>query len=536
LRVVKKSRKDYMMEQKNKKKKPNLIFILTDQQPIRGVGCYGKSVCKTPNIDRIAHEGVCFSQQHIAAFPCCPSRASILTGLYAHNHGVMVNEVELDPNIPTLGTIMQNEGYTTAYIGKSHLGGSMYRDLEEPAVKTGNLYRDNPFRSNFRLERIQNSDPEYTEEVTGTFYVKTLDGYKFKAVEGGTGEDLPAMGFDHWVGAWKHYKQYLSEKGLHDALEKSPYIGNHTTYTPYGIWDDSVHNYSLLDEEDHQDAFLANHAVEYIRSRAEEDQPFALVVSFFGPHHPVAPPKPWDEMYSMDDIEIPKNYTDPRKRDNYIADSWTHDQIKDYTRRYWGYCSFIDYQVGKVLDALDQYHLASDTMVAFMSDHGDMVGGHGQVFKGESSGYDELMRAPLVMRFPGRIPQGVQSDALVCNIDVLPTALELIGAQSPQSIDGKSFAGLISEEGSEQKKHRDTVFTYIQRGNFSAVTEKWRYTLNRVRNNKDELYDRVGDPDELHNLAQDPAYSEVVRDMDCRIQNWLSSTGYPYMDHIKNKK
>ncbi|MHB1485819.1 MAG: sulfatase family protein [Saccharofermentanales bacterium] len=511
-------------------KKPNLVFIMTDQQPMKGVGCYGGTICQTPNIDRIARDGIRFSQQHIASFPCCASRASIMTGLYAHNHGVIVNEVPLDEKIPTLGTILSDAGYSTAYIGKSHLGGSMYRDLEEKKEKTGNLYGDNPFNANFKLERIMDDDDEYNNNKPDTYYVKTFDGYKFKAVPGGTGEDIAAMGFEHWVGGWNHYRKYLVDQGYGDIVSECPYLGNHTTHTPFGIWEDGKHNYSLLPEEHHQDSFLANSAAEYLNTKNGTDKPFGMVVSFFGPHHPVAPPSPWHDMYKIEDIEIPANYHDPRKRDNYIADKWTDEQIKDYTRRYWGYCSFIDHQVGKVLDALDKNNLSDNTIVVFLSDHGDMIGGHGQVFKGESSGFDELMRAPLIIRYPGHIDAGIESDSLVSNIDVLPTVLDLMDIKTPVEMDGKEFTGIFNDA---QTIHRDTTFTYIQRGNFSAVDKNWRYCLNRIRGGKDELYDRVNDKDELNNLADDPSYKEIVADMENRIIGWLSSTGYPYMKNIK---
>ncbi len=183
---------------------PNILMIMTDQQPTSTLGCYGNSVVKTPAQDAIAEAGVRFENFYIAAFPCTPSRATMLTGRYPHNHGVVTNNVILREEIPSLGNTFRQAGYDTAWIGKWHLGGQMYRGIP-----------DTPFDNRWHYERVESSED-----------------FEFQQVEGGTGEDEPRSGFSHWVGGWKHFKAYLQGTDLPDEVKKHPRAGNCTRCCP----------------------------------------------------------------------------------------------------------------------------------------------------------------------------------------------------------------------------------------------------------------------------------------------------------------
>ncbi|MFQ5809141.1 MAG: sulfatase-like hydrolase/transferase [Armatimonadota bacterium] len=485
--------------------RPNLLFIMTDQQPPSTLRCYGNSVIQTPHLDRLAAGGMRFDNCHIAGFPCSPSRATMLSGLYPHGHGVVRNDVVFSEDVASLGQILKAAGYDTGYIGKWHLGGSMYRGIKGRKPHDGNwFYRRVP------------SDEEF----------------RFEQVEGGSGEDDPQHGFvDKWVGGWKHYRAYLRQAGLGDLVDANPGLGNHNDLPSAR---EGQHMHSRLPEEHHMAAFFAQEAAGFIRERRDSESPFGLVLSFYGPHLPVAPPKPWDEMYSLEQAELPLNHRDTlhgkplgqrRNTRIYRLGEWTDEQFRDYTRRYWGYCSYIDAQIGGVLQALDDSGLADDTIVVFTSDHGDMIAGHGMIFKLGSCAYDELMRVPLLVRVPGVTAPASTSDALVSNVDFLPTLLSLMDVPCPDGVHGEDFADVLS---GRRRKLRDAVFCDSSSNSIMVRTQQWKYVLHWRNRDIDELYNMENDPGELRNLAQEPKHKAAVRRLQRRALDWLSETQHPY--------
>ena len=378
----------------------NLLIIMTDQQPVSTMGCYGNPLDTTPNLDRLAASWMRFDNCYISAFPCSPSRATLLTGRYPEGHGVYTNNVPLSDKIPSLGRIMSAKGRRTGYFGKSHLKGYMYR--REPGRK--------PFNGNW-YNRVIEEDWKF----------------RLEKLEGGVGEDRSQLGFSHWVGGWSQYHDYLREVGLGDLLSEAPWPGNHNDLpsAPY-----HQHRYSLIPEEHHTASFLAGEAEKYLHGRESTDSPFTMVLSFYGPHLPVSPPQPWNEKFSIRDCPLPDNHFDllegkpRRQRDNsycYVLPRWEESQFRDYIRRYYGYAAYIDAHIGRVLQALEKSGLEEETIVLFTSDHGDMIGSHGFVFKMEPCGYQELARVPLLLRIPGSTRPGSVSGSLVGTVDILPT-------------------------------------------------------------------------------------------------------------------
>jgi len=486
------------------KKPRNVLFIITDQQPVDVIGAYGNKWIKTPNIDRIASQGVRFDQFHIAAFPCSPSRASFLTGRFSHKHGVVMNNVLLPDTIPTLGDILKDRGYNTGYVGKWHLGGRMYRGKENATI---------------------NNEWHYSRVPHGK-------GYQFKRTPGGLGEDVPQHGFDYWVGGWKHYHQYLRDVGL-DALANMN-IGGHDA-APTGP--DSTHIYSRVPEEHHMSAFLATRAADFIERQKNNETPFGFVLSFYGPHHPVAPPKPWDAMYRPEDVPLPDNYPDSleskplRQRLNdecYVQPRWTEMQFRDYVARYWGFSTYIDYQIGRVLVALDNSGKADDTVVVFCSDHGDMMASHGCIYKLNHCGYKELLNVPLLIQCPGVITPNTKCEELASSIDTLSTILDLTGIPAPQGLDGKSL--LPALRGEQLYGH---IFCDSSGKNLTAISDRWKYVVNWSPSDLHELYDRYSDPGEIRNLAYEEDYAHVVRRLHKAVLNWVADMDYPYASKIR---
>jgi len=492
--------------------RPNILYIMTDQQPVSCVAAYGNKIIKTPNLDSLARSGCTFHSAYIAAFPCSPSRACQLSGRYAHNHGVVTNDVLFDEKVPTLGNICRAAGYDTAHFGKWHLGGHIYRDPKEkdPLARYGGKWH---------YQRVPNNKD-----------------FQFEKVVGGFGEDKPQHGFDTWVGGWVHYRNYLRQVGLDNLLKGRWRIGGHNNY-PSGS--EGTHIYSMIPEEHNMAPFLSGHAEKYIRDRAKTEKPWCVVLSYYGPHLPVSPPKPWDTMYSLDQVTLPANHNDklegkPKSQQQgertYKLGTWNKNQYKDYVRRYWGYCSFIDQQIGKVFDALRETGQWDNTIVLFTADHGDMVAAHGMIFKLGHCGYEELFRVPTMIYIPSVTKPGSQTKALVSNIDFLPTLLEAINIPAPGGVEGKSLLPLIK---GKTKKHRDMIFSVDANRSLICRDKRYKFVLNWNKRDLDELYDLLADPGELNNLAYKSEYASIKSRMLELILDWLRETKYPYVQTVE---
>ncbi len=503
-------------------RRPNILFIMTDQQPVSTIRAYGNPLIKTPNLDRLAREGTMFRNFHIAAFPCSPSRASFFTGQYAHTHGVETNDTPLSEDIPSLGNLYKAAGYQTAYIGKWHLGGNMYA-----------------------------TDPdERWSYRRGASYQRRVDdptGFKF-AKDGPWrgGEDQPQCGFtDKWVGGWEQFRRHLREAGLGELLEKHKRLGNHNMGTsgPEG-----THIHSLVPEEHHEAAFLCGEAEKFIRAQRDRSKPFCMVVSIYGPHSPVAPPQPWDSLYSAKDVPLPDNHFDKlvnkpygqrRNVECYKLRQWTEEQFRDYIARYWGYCSYIDDRVGRLLKSLEETGELDNTVVVFTSDHGDMVGAHGMILKLGACAYDELIRVPCIVRYPRAAKSGLSSDALVESVDVLPTLLALSGLRTPDTVQGRSFEELLrgnaasaKPSGGRAASFREVVHSDWCNTGLIVRTRDWKYVSNWKQGDLDELYDMNARPLEMNNLALEPAQADRVKQMRSLIATWLAESKHPYAEPL----
>ena len=485
------------------KRPKNLLIIMTEQQPTSTLGCYGNPLKPTPHLDRFASGGIRFSNCQISAFPCSPSRATLLTGCYPQRHGVFTNNIPLDDNIPSLGYILKNAGYATAYFGKSHLKGHMYRDV--------------PWR----------------EPYNGSWYnrrIPVADRFEVEKIPGGLGEDVPHLGFDTWAGGWRQYHAYLKRVGLEHLLNHRPLPGNHQVASSAP---NDRHRYSLIPEEHHMAAFFAHRAERFLRMHRGSSLPFFMVVSFYGPHLPVAPPKPWNEKFRLEDCPLPDNHPDTlegkpeSQRENaycYKLPSWSEAQFRDYIRRYYGYAAYIDAQIGRILDALASSGFEEDTIVLFTSDHGDLIGAHGFVYKIDEACYKEMMNVPLLLRVPGRTLPGSVSRSLVGTVDIMPTLLDLLDLKIPGGVHGIPFTPALRFP---RTPIRDSVFTHWGPDSIVAYDDRWKYGLHS-RAEIDELYDTEKDPGELTNLIHTGGYEDIARDRRNRIHGWLETTRHPY--------
>jgi len=494
-------------------KRPNILFIMTDQEPTTTSGCYGNKVIRTPVRDSLAENGMRFDNNYVAAYPCTPSRATQITGLWVHDHGLVTNGIVLDQKHPTLGSLLSEAGYDTTWIGKSHMGGWFEPHSEETC-------------------------PYHELEMTDM-------GYRWKKHPGGAGgEDYVLNGFQTWVSGWSDYRAYLQTTDLPDEIKQDRWVGGHQVMQS---GPDSEHVYSRLTAEHHMAHWMADEAVKAVDAAKDSENPFLMVLSFYAPHHPVAPPRPYDTMYDLDDIELPESFDAPQalkntppgnshNLTNTAGVNWTKDQCRDYLRRYYGYVSYLDDQMARVMNALKSSGQHDDTIVVFTSDHGDMMCEQGLIYKHTFNGYDALMNVPLIVQWPGHIKPGSVHEGLASHIDLLPTLLELAGRDIPEGLDGKSMADVLT---GDADMARDRVFCDVNNNGLMMREGRWKFVLNAALSDGefvrkiDELYDLESDPHEITNLALEPEHQERVEAMRQRIFEWLDEVEYPYAHLIR---
>ena len=508
--------------------RPNVLLIMTDQHPRSCVGAYSKVPGQTAHLDALAESGHVLNNFYIAAFACSPSRASILSGRFLHNHNVFTNNVKFDASIPSLGKILSDAGYRTGYFGKAHLGGYMY------------VGRQGGDGVDYLHDSTTAKDP-LGEQIKDYWYYErkeTAGGWLASRKEGGPGEDQPQLGFNTWRGGWKDYKNWLLEQGKpefavtagnHDALQSAP---------------EGQHMYSLLGEEYHMATYFTNELMAFIEA-AEDDRPWGAVLSYFGPHLPVSPPQPWDTLFTIDEVSLPRNLHDSLSNKpmiqhkpelQYVLGQWSDEQFKDYIRRYWGYSAFIDDRVGQIFELLRSKDQWDNTIVIFTTDHGDMVSGHGMIFKLGGNAYDELFRVPAIVKLPGINSVNRTTDALISSVDLLPTILDAAQVDIPTGVDGRSLVPLLK---GEETSHHPAVFAEIHGMGPGKVImcrdQRYKYIYHWLSDDVDELYDLKLDPGELQNLYLQQEYQSVVSEMRDKILQWSKEYGHKYANLIAQK-
>lgn len=440
--------------------RPNVLFIVSDDLNMN-VGCYGDTPVKTPNIDRLAARGVRFDRAY-CQFPLCnPSRASLLTGLRPDTLRVYDLETNLrsgHPKIETLPQLFKNNGYFSARVGK------MYH-------------------------------------------------YGVPRQIGSGGMDDP----DSWDLA-------INPRGRDKDEEDKIHLLTRGTGTTLGF------SMSWLDmdsrDEDQTDGQGTTEAIRLLERFAKEKRSFFLGMGYFRPHVPFVAPKKWYEMYPKEGITLVRGPQDDLtdipevaltiKPSNYgLSDS----DLKDCKRGYFAAISFVDSQVGRLLDAIDRVGLAENTVVVFVSDHGYTLGEHGQWQK--MLLFDESNRVPLIFAGPGIAGRGT-SPRTVEMLDIYPTLVELCGLPKPQhKLEGKSLSPLLADPQAERNRPAySQVMRKVGKGpdanqimGYGVRTERWRYNEWDGGKLGSELYDHANDPHEYKNLAKDSGQAKVVAEM-----------------------
>ncbi len=482
--------------------KMNVLFFLTDQQRADHLGCAGNPILKTPNLDRLASEGVRFSKAYVANPTCMPNRCSLMTGQYP-NMCVRAFSVNLDSvNSPTFSETLRKEGYATKAIGKMHFN-----------------YWGPSIGGSKSVEQISRWISKKERKKLMETFPSPWNGFDEVELISGHG--------DLCVG---HYSEWLEERAPQYAKE---IINTFPTLL------DHTYRESVTPEEYYPTTYCTERAIDFLDKHAKGehgDKPFLLKVSYPDPHHPCTPPGKWGDMYKPEDIELPKSFSDkenikkhkfigprsdlPGRWGKMLFHTTTEEEARGFTAKTYGMVSMIDDSVGQILATLEKLGLADNTMIVYTSDHGDMMGDHGMILKG-FMGFNGVFNVPLIWKVPGVTKPGVVSDSLVSAVDLAPTVLNLSNIDKgaiPLDIQGIDItpvlkdpsekvrdACLIEVDESDIRNKDPEIKDTLPFGNLdmrlkTIVTERYTLTVYNKLQGYGDLFDRKNDPDELNNL------------------------------------
>lgn len=441
---------------------PNILLIMTDQHRYDALGHVNQRI-KTPHLDQLAREGTRFTRAYTPCSLCTPARASILTGLYPHDHGLLTNNdmyhvlnPELHDRVQAFSSLLRTQGWNCGYVGKWHVG---------------------------------------HDKLPSTF--------------GFEGMDIPDYGK---LDDYAPYLEYLKKNGLEKPGRSGlTWTGPSEATVPWYLTEvarDMVKRYA---KEEQPFCLWLNYWGPHAPYFCEE--PYASM------YDPASIPE-WPNF--RDSLEGKPN-THRRFIETGFEGSrdkpWEH--WRELVAKYWGKTTAIDAQIGRLLETLRETGCAENTLVVFTTDHGDATGMHGGLFDKGSHMYEETMHIPMITRWPERIAAGGQCGEFVSLLDLMPTFLDLAGIDAPYELAGSSLLPLLA---GEQKDWRD-CFVAEWHGhrflNSQRMLRQGTYKYVFTPGNIDELYDLDADPHEFHNLIDNPDHSTTLESLRRRLMQHL---------------
>lgn len=463
----------WALPQTGKQKPMNIIFILADDHRYDAMGFMNKiQGLQTPGMDRMAREGMHIKNAFVSTALCSPSRASILTGQYAHTHTVVDNSAPLPGNLRFFPQYLQQKGYQTAFLGKWHMGATKNAD-PQPGFDYWVSFRDqgvyyNPV-FNVNGKEVKFTDSAYTTDLLTDYAINWLD----KASKS------------------KPFFLYLSHKGVHAEFypakrHKGKYAGIPVVSPPsmYLTVTDSSKTFGTVTAP--QTKVNYRDIPQWVRN----------------------------QRYSWHGV-----------------DYMYHGAIvfDDFYRRYLETLQAVDDSIEKVLEWIKENGQEQNTMVVYMGDNGFSFGEHGLIDKRHA--YEESMRVPMLVWAPGMVKPSSVLEQVIMNVDIAPTFLQLAGIDKPSQMQGYSFAGLL--KGQTDDWQRDKVFYeyYWEQAfpqtptTFAVRTDRYKYIYYNGVWDINELYDLKNDPYEMNNLIRDTAYRKTGILLKTELFNWLAETG-----------
>lgn len=433
--------------------KMNVLFISVDDMN-NDLGCYGHPIVKSPNIDRLASQGIAFSNAYCQFPLCSPSRSSILTGLRPDSTKVFDLQYHFRqglPDVVTLPQLFMKNGYFVARVGK------MYHYGNPGDIGTNGL--------DDKVSWMERINPAGLDKTS-----LELDVINYTPSHKGLGASMA----------------YYSDKTGTD--------------------------------EQHTDGIVADDAIQLLQKH--KDKPFFIAAGFYKPHCPWITPGKYFDLYTLDQIKLPPITPEIRNQYPELALASTKPwpylglntlQSRECKLAYYAAISFVDAQIGRLLDAVDSLGLIDNTIIVFWSDHGYQLGEHGLWFK--QSLFEEASKCPLIISVPENKQAGKICRRTVELVDIYPTLAGLAGLTPPENLQGYSLTPLLQNP---EAKWKHPAFTQVQRGTVpghSIRTEQWRYTEWGKGEMGTELYDEVKDPQELYNLVADQKYAKKLSEL-----------------------
>lgn len=417
----------------NEKRLPNVVFILPDEWMAQALGCMGNPDVQTPNLDRLASEGLLMRNTFANTPVCCPARACIQTGTYTSRNGMVANDLRLKEDALGIADLFAKAGYRTGYVGKWHLDGG---PREPGFVPPG------PRRH----------------------------------------------GYQHWA-------------------------ANECNHNYFYNWYFRDENMPIVTHEYTPNVFT-DLAVEFLYE--SQDRPFFLMLSFAAPHDPYIAPQKDMELYDPAKLTMRPNWVEG-----------TRGAGRKDIAGYYAAVTAIDDQMGLLFRTLRELGLEENTIVVFTSDHGNMLGSHGQILKRKP--WDESIRVPGIIRYPKKIAANRKSDALFSHVDMAPTLLSLCGIPIPTEMQGSDLSSVIL--GTEERGPEAAYFQIFGPYKPSAMPDAWRgirterYMYARFETGPWVLYDLKEDPYEMKNLVKEASAQDVLQRLDKQLTVWMSKVG-----------
>ena len=463
--------------------RPNVLILMPDELRADALGYAGHPVFRTPHIDRLAREGAIFTSAYCASPLCMPARASMISGLAPHNHHIQDNAGHLPADDETFAQLLQRAGYHTAAIGKLH------------------FWPDDPGRSFVEHEPYVHARGfAEVHEIPGPASLTKTDSYLTRR--------------------WR-------DLGLLDA-----YRADFRRRQQASQAGDAAAWASPLPVEEYADSYVGARAVEWLE-RYDSSAPFLLHVSFGGPHPPFDAPEPYASMYAPAALPDPVPPSAPdawlpsRVRERMLAGRTLllategARAARERMANYGGKITLIDEWIGRILHTLDARGLVGNTLVIFLSDHGEMGGDHGRYNK--SVFYEGAARIPLVLRWPEAIPPGQRVDALVEQIDLFATVVAAAGAPPSRRSFTRSLLPPAAGAPTEVDPW-DAVFSELKR-EVMVRTKQYKYAVDGQGAGY-LLFDLEQDPHEQRNLIGHPEAGAIEHDLRERLLTWLVSTQF----------
>ncbi len=449
--------------------RPNILLICTDQQRFDTVGALGNELVRTPHIDGLVEGGVSFTNAFCQSPVCTPSRASFLTGRYPRTTRCRQNGQKIPGDERLISRILADHGYRCGLSGKLHLSSCANGRVEERI--------DDGFE---RFAWSHHPQPDWEENG---------------------------------------YTQWLKSKGT--SWEEL-----------YGEWDGGYVKAGVPGEL-HQTTWCANVAMEFMREAKGDGRPWFFNFNCFDPHHPFDPPREYLERYRVEDMPLPRyvegeleGKTGYQRIDHrgakdgvvhYDYGAMTDDDRRAMTAAYYAMVELIDENVGRMIGVLKETGQLENTVVVFMSDHGEMLGDHGIYLKGPHF-YDEAVRVPLVFYNEGMFTGGHRVTGLTELVDLAPTLLDAVGVEVPERMQGRSLMEHLKGAVDGGKVREDVFSEYYNSWTHERAygtmlrTERYKVVVYH-RSGEGELYDLEKDPGEHVNLYDDAGYGDVKAEM-----------------------